>query len=168
MAKHTAQEKADAQRFYEIRLRVASLNAASILWQDFLSAAQRTELGGDFGFAYGKLGTLRMWMTVTKKTQSHAFIDVAEKLDLISSAEKTWLRKFLKVSESGAESWNSRDGSKKPASSGSKGRLCVKSVAKPRICVRFSTPSMTKIGQNALLIPSKTKPPRILPGCFAH
>jgi hypothetical protein len=77
-------------------LRVEPPMAASRLWEQVLSVADRRRLGLDFQSTYRRCGdTVGMWMELRGVTAERALVDVGQKLGFLSAEQRQWLLREL-------------------------------------------------------------------------
>lgn len=73
-------------------LRTKPLVSAQKLWDEVLTPADRTRLGGDFCEAFRTYGgTVGMWKTLRGVSGERALIDVAKKLNFLTEEARQWL-----------------------------------------------------------------------------
>jgi hypothetical protein len=87
----TPSSKLALEKMRETVMRVRTLNTAYDLWWKVFTPEQRAHLGGSFEAACRRDGAIRMWATVHGCSYLRAVIDIAHKLNHLSSGEREWL-----------------------------------------------------------------------------
>lgn len=73
------------------RSRVANASWAERLWERHLTPEDRQRLGDDLSHAYGRHGTIGMWIVLRGVSQLRAIVDLAQLLGFLRAEDHSWL-----------------------------------------------------------------------------